>query len=129
MDKEKLLIKSTKGKMLARLDDWYDFYIHELNCSEQDYKHYHDQAYEAIRALIEEHGKLKEENIVLLERIENLKHGLIEHGPEVSREFVGRWAMLFRQDEISVNKTGHHLDWEKYIEHLLCEAGVTVRED
>ena len=52
---------------------------------------------------------------------------LIEHGPEVSREFVGRWAMLFRQDEISVNKTGHHLDWEKYIEHLLCEAGVTVK--
>lgn len=35
-----------------------------------------------IRALIEEHGKLKEENIVLLERIENLKHSLEELAKE-----------------------------------------------
>ena len=40
----------------------------------------------AIRVLIEEHGKFKEENIMLLERIENLKHGLIEHGPKVEIE-------------------------------------------
>ena len=37
---------------------------------------------DAIRALIEEHGKLKEENIVLLERIENLKHSLEELAKE-----------------------------------------------
>jgi len=62
----------------------------------------------------------------LVDRLDEICR-LIEHGPEVNRRFVGRWAILFRQDEISVNKTGHHLDWEKYIEHLLCEAGVTVR--
>jgi len=71
----------------------------------------------AIRVLIEEHGKFKEENIMLLERIENLKHGLIEHGPEVSRKKIS---------QLLAQRPGW--DTEVCIIQYLRERGVTVKE-
>ena len=71
--------KVTRERMLAYLDEASKYFT--STPEEEDY-----ETYQAIRALIEEHGKLKKENIMLLERIENLKHALIEHGPEVDEE-------------------------------------------
>jgi len=63
----------------------------------------------AIRVLIEEHGKLKEENIMLLERIENLKHSRIEHGPEVNRNDIE--AILENEKTTNAENTDALMDY------------------
>jgi len=82
---------------------------------------------EMVECLTSIEGQMKEFTYPTEEETNFFKaiRALIEHGPEVSREFVEKWA---KSIDIHDYDPGLALSSEKIVLRILVEAGVTVME-